>query len=558
MKGAAPSKNKAKAFFKDLFPAYAIVFTLHFMLFIYEPLLMYCTHQNDLWFDLQVMIRPVILGFLIFLAESVLFFSLAYIVIRLIFKKNYQSIFGMIEIVLFSFVFVTFLQGNIFSMFLPALDGSEIDWDRLAKNDFFGILSLLLVFGLFFLLLIKRGEHRTVKYMTIAAIGMFIFMTLFLVIEIVAWSALRRKDSIITTDRNFSTVSEDTNFIIFLCDAVGSSEFNSVMAENPEYQKVFEDFTYCPDTLGGYPCTRDTIPLILSGKFNKNEMEFEDYSSSSYNSSPLFDKLAEEGYDINLYEPELIWYGNRSYDIKNGDEFSRYMLPLVSFMKEELKYIGYKYLPYIFKKYSYIGTMDFNGLVDKFIWDNHTIYGNIIDNPELNKTSSKVFSFIHTEGAHVPFHYDKDLNIIENGTYEQKIEASITMISAYLERLKANGAYDNTSIIIMADHGNAAYNSDDGMRVRANPMFMIKGVNEHHPYAQSEKPVSYGDLPEIYSNLIDGKSAEEALEFIPNQRERIFIWYKYCLENHMVEYSVTGKAWEWEKFEKTGNIYDLK
>lgn len=558
MKAVTRSNSKARPFFKDLFPACIIVFSLHFMLFIYEPLLMYCTHQNDLWFDLPVMIRPVILSFLIFFAEGIMFFSLSYLIIRLIFKKNYRSIFRMIEIVLFSVVFITFLQGNIFSMYLPALDGSEIDWDKLMINDLFGILSFVAVLGIFFLLLIKRGEHRTVKYLTIAAIGMLIFLTLFLLIEMISWSALRRKDSIITTDRNFSTISEDKNFIILLCDAVGSSEFNSVMEENPEYKEVFEDFTYCPDTLGGYPCTRDSIPLILSGKYNKNEMKFEDYSSSSYNSSPFFSRLTEEGYDINLYEPELIWYGERKFDIKNGDEFSRYMLPLGSFMEEELKYIGYKYLPYIFKKYSYIETMDFNGLVDKFIWDSHTVYGNIIENPVLNRTSSKVFSFIHTEGAHVPFKYDKDLNIIENGTYEQKIESAITLLDAYIKRLKANGTYDNTVIVILADHGNTALNSATDMLVRANPLLMIKGIDEHHPYEESQKPISYGDLTEIFDNLIDGKSAEKSLEYIPDSRQRIYMWYRnFCFENHIEEYAVTGKAWEWEKFEKTGNVYDL-
>ena len=35
-----------------------------------------------------------------------------------------------------------------------------------------------------------------------------------------------------------------------------------------KFKEVFEDFTYYPDTLGGYPCTRDTIPLVLGGALN--------------------------------------------------------------------------------------------------------------------------------------------------------------------------------------------------------------------------------------------------------------------------------------------------
>ncbi|MDE6725600.1 MAG: sulfatase-like hydrolase/transferase, partial [Ruminiclostridium sp.] len=345
---------------------------------------------------------------------------------------------------------------------------------------------------------------------------------------------------------------------ILLCDAVGSSEFKKVLEENPKYKEVFENFTYCPDTLSGYPCTRDNIPLILGGQFNKNEKVFQEFSSETLNGSPFFKELNDSGYDINLYESELIWYGSRNYEIKNGEDFKDYKLPFGLFMREELKYVGYKYLPYLLKEHSRIETMNFNGLVEMYMWDDHTIFQNIKKTPEITKVPQKVFSYIHTEGAHLPFGYDRDLNIIENGTYKQKIEAMITMLNAYIERLKENNLYDNTVIVIMADHGNTALISADDMLVRANPMFMIKGINEHHSFTESQKPVSYGDLMDIYSALLEEQTAEEALSHIPDSRQRIYMWYRnFQLESHIVEYAVTGKAWEWEKFEKTGNVYDL-
>ena len=132
------------------------------------------------------------------------------------------------------------------------------------------------------------------------------------------------------------------------------------------------------------------------------------------------------------------------------------------------------------------------------------------------------------------------------------------MLNAYIERLKANGAYDNTVIIIMADHGNTNLNSATDMLVRANPMFMVKGIGESHEFTVSEKPLSYLDLMDIYSELLDDKTAEEATADIPDKRERIFMWYRnFRLENHIEEYVVADKAWEWQKFKKTGKEYDL-
>ncbi len=89
-------------------------------------------------------------------------------------------------------------------------------------------------------------------------------------------------------------------------------------------------------------------------------------------------------------------------------------------------------------------------------------------------------------------------------------------------------------------------------------MFMVKGLNEHHEFTKSDKPLSYTDLMSIYSKLLDGSTAEEATADIPDKRERFFMWYRnFRLEHHIEEYVVTDKAWEWQKFRKTGREYDL-
>lgn len=529
------------------------------MLFVFEPLLMYSTNQLDFWFDLALMAEPMLMGFAIFFFGSAAVFTAAYLINKAIVKEKEPTAYRVIAIAVFFVFFAAYLQGNLLAGSLPALDGSVIDWTQFGKNDFITLTVWLALIGLAVFLLIKLGVKSTLKYVAGFTVVVFVMLTVSLITELISWNAFARKDSIITTSKDFNSISSDKNFIVILNDAVGSSEFGSVLEENPEYKKVFEDFTYFPDTLGCYPCTRDTIPLVLSGGLNKNEMEFEEFSSQALNKSPFFSELIDRGYDINLYEPELIWYGSKNFSINNSADYENYRLPFASFFREEMKYVKFKYLPYRFKRYSDIESMDFNGLVDKYIWDNRTIYGTAQNTPTLDKKSGKSFKFVHTEGAHIPFKYDKDLNILEGyGTYEQKIEATITMLNAYIERLKANGTYDNTVIIIMADHGNTDLNSADDMLVRANPMFMVKGIGESHEFTVSDKPLSYLDLMDIYSELLDDKTAEEATADIPDKRERTFMWYRnFRLEHHIEEYVVTDKAWEWRKFKKTGREYDL-
>lgn len=105
-----------------------------------------------------------------------------------------------------------------------------------------------------------------------------------------------------------------------------------------------------------------------------------------------------------------------------------------------------------------VGTQDFEDFrtnpddCETFSYDNEVFY-NAVKNSEMTKTDDKTFKFIHIWGAHVPFVFDKDMNRIEDGTYAQNVEACMTMTDAYLKKLKENGVYDNSVIIVMADHG---------------------------------------------------------------------------------------------------------
>lgn len=558
MNASEQHQSKFKAYLHELLPAYIITFVFSYMVFVFEPILMYCTNQLDFWFDLLLMLPPMLLGFAAVFVGCAAVITAVYAANKAIAKGKEPVVYRILTLVLFFVFFATYLQGNFFAGGLPALDGSEIDWNGFGKYNVTTIIVWVELCLLAVIFAVKFGLKRLLKYVTIATGAVFIMLTVSLITEMISWNAFARKDAIITTNTNFDSISKDKNFVIFLADAVGSSEFGGVLNDNPEYKEVFEDFTYFPDTLGCYPCTRDTIPVVLGGALNKNETDFKKFSAQAYNNSPLFQELTERGYEINLYEPELIWYGKREFSVENSTDYDKYALPFGSYFREELKFVGFKYLPYFLKRHSGIESMDFNGLVDKFIYDDRTVYKMIQQTPKLGKTSKKSFRFIHTEGAHIPFTYDKDLNIIAGGTYEIKIEASITMINAYIERLKENDVYDNTVIIVMADHGNTNLNSSDDMLVRGNPMFMIKGIGEHHEFTVSDKPLSYLDLMDIFGDLLDDKSAAESVEDIPDERERYYMWYRnFRLEHHIEEYVVTDKAWEWRKFKKTGREFDL-
>ena len=89
-----------------------------------------------------------------------------------------------------------------------------------------------------------------------------------------------------------------------------------------------------------------------------------------------------------------------------------------------------------------------------------------------------------------------------------------------------------------------------------NPLLAIKGINESHEVEFSSKAISYAEINEALTMLIDGKKSADLFKDIPNTRKRTFLWYHFTKENHMVEYTTTGKANDMAKFKTTGKVYD--
>ena len=46
-------------------------------------------------------------------------------------------------------------------------------------------------------------------------------------------------------------MSEDQNFVILLLDTVDSRTVTELLADHPEYNETFRDFTYFENTVGG-------------------------------------------------------------------------------------------------------------------------------------------------------------------------------------------------------------------------------------------------------------------------------------------------------------------
>ena len=547
-----------KKYLKEMIPTIILAFTASFMLFIYEPIILYSSNMSDFWFDIYTMFSCNIIAFLVCFTSILLIYTFIYFIENIL-SKGKKNIYYICLLIGFIGFIVTYIQGNYLSKSLPLLDGTTINWNNYTTQMIISAILLFTVSLTVIICTIKFKYEKIIKVLKYLTIVIFAMISVSLVSTCLTKNCFIRKDFLATaTTKNINTYSSNKNFIIFLLDAMDSTRTKKIIDENSEYQDIFQDFTYYPDTVSGYVFTRDSIPLILTGNWNENETDFSIFYNDALRNSPLFDMLKENHYDTNIYDEELIYNSNDTDQIKNLSFDTD--IDKLSFFKQEIKYVLFKYLPYYLKPYSKIETMDFNGtkttatLDNRFVWNNTVFYDTYLqENIEI--TSHNQFKFIHLEGPHAPFDCDANLQPIENGTYEQKVEASLKIINTYLNYLKENNVYNNSAIIIMADHG-YEYETEHTI-FRQNPIFYVKGINENHDFRTSNEKIGFEDLMKIYENLLNDKSTANLLDDVDTSNPRRILLHETFNYDHMTEYMQQGTSRDYSTSVLTGNTFNL-
>lgn len=542
--------KKEKRSIKDFVPALLVSLAASFMIMVFAPIEIYYSNQDQFWFEIKQLIPVVICLFMIFLVVSLVVLG----VLFLINQKAYN-----VGIILYLIAFLsTYIQGNFLVKNLPGLDGTQPVWKDYISEDIKTIIVWGVVSAIVIAFAVKFKSQKLRNAISIVSVCIFLMIAVTLVTVVLTTKVTDKDYEMVVTDKDEFEMSSDTNFIILLLDAMEGGTYDEVAQNHPEYAEIMRDFTYYDNTVCGYTFTKQSIPFIMSGKWYENERPFADYATDAYTNSPFLTKLSQKGYKMSLYEPELYTSDKELYKFSNIIKDKTDISSYITFMKREIQITGYKYAPFILKRFCMVGTQDFEDFrtnpddCETFSYDNEVFY-NAVKNSEMTKTDDKTFKFIHIWGAHVPFVFDKDMNRIEDGTYAQNVEACMTMTDAYLKKLKENGVYDNSVIIVMADHG---YGLSYGPRNRQHPVLFIKGKNESHDYTVSEAPISYDDLQEAYSRLLDGATGEDVFDYKEgDERQRRYLYFEYEHEEILEEYFQEGYAGDLDTLKASGRKF---
>jgi hypothetical protein len=468
-------------------------------------------------------------------------------------------------LVCYTTVFISsYIQGNFMTSYLPALDGSDFDWDSVSIQR---VYSAMLWIGIFILVIIAINFLHAEKFKkTVAyASGFFSLMLLLslTILCIMTDGAQIKSNPAVTADYEFE-MSTDKNFVILMLDAVDGCEFSDILDSSPEYNDILSDFTYYDNTMSAYPYTELSLPFILSGEYYDGETSYEKYYLNSFTDSPIFSALEEQNYRLGLYEADAP-ADSLMYKFDNIYPRDTYFTSIINTIKVQIKLMALRYMPYDLKKWLALTVDDIPNLRQYDInyvclnfTDSNMQFYNDINEQSITFTDDKCFKFIHIEGAHIPFRYDKYMNVYYDytSTYTGNVEACFTIVNAYLQKLKDSGVYDNTAVIIMSDHG---YNrtENDVSSGRQHAILLAKGFDEHHDtLTVSSAPVSYEEFTDMAEKLLNGSSGSSLSDYKEEDtRKRTYMLFEFKGNDHTIyEYIQTGDVDDTDTLIPTGKI----
>ncbi len=535
--------------------AIALSAAASFMLCVFEPLNLYFQNRREYWYDFYTLMPVCLLMFIIFFATG----ALALMLLAAFVPRLYSA-----ALTLYTALFVClYIQGNYMAEDLPVLDGLQIDWSDYSEQSLYSIImwTVVTIVIVAARLLLKKNNFET----GVSVLSCFIMLMLLVTVVTVGImndGFVKRPELTATTDYEW-LYSTDANYIIVVLDAVDGEEEIDVLDSHPEYKDALADFTFYDNVMCGYPYTFFAMPFLLSGEWYEYQEDYYEYKEEAYANAPIISALREEGYRLGMYDVEVPVTDERMSQYENLVEDRGSISSVVDFAKVQLRLVGFKYLPYSLKRVSQVLPWELDNLEEnREDVERVTFYGNNIPfyehciSGEIEYTEDKCFKLIHLEGAHVPLVYNADVTTSEVTSYTGNVEATNTVMAAYIEKLKESGVYDNSVIIFLSDHG-FNRNVGDVPEERQHSILFVKGIGETHGEMQVDSaPISQEDFSDAYLKLLDGGSGAELFEWEEGdarERRYLFHYSEDELTLGLWEYMQSGWAGDEDTLEYTGN-----
>jgi len=462
--------------------------------------------------------------FLVIFCISVAFISIINFAFRnakvSLFSEEFQlSVFNIFLLLLMLCVWA---EGSFLSKGLPSINGQTglfSSKGRLIADT--AIWGFIIVCGAFFW---KKLARRAL---------LFHFAIFILMIAAISDAYLSKNDKLPIHATRQEVLSKlrfhpQDNIIVILVDTVPTAAALDLLHEQPDAFKEFDGFTLFRNNLGTGAITAWAVPATLQGALY-NGGPYAAFVRKVFDSPDgLAQTFANSAIYVSSLLPQCCFIINDSAR-NNARVLTTNASPPVYAMQY------FPFIPYLFKEHvaAYIANRTLGGkstLTDESIYQQALI-------PALKNPSSPLptVHFHHLFGVHPPYDtHDGNGNPLPvKEAFLKRNRETFQMFSDFLKELKQQNLYDDSIILLIADHGyNGIFeNPKNGLTQLELPLFMVKPKNAHAEMTLSDSPFSSAymvallkllkDQPERFEHYCDSLPEERHIFMRPDLLLRV-------------------------------------
>ncbi len=449
---------------------------------------------------------------------------------------------------------------------MEVLIGQRIGWDKgtVAVN----LLVWLGIFGAVFGIRVffRNAWNKLLRSFSLALVA----------IQAIALISLLLTTEVLTEEKNgylsqegMLELSKERNVIVFVLDSFDGRIMDRILDEEPDFLEPLEGFTYFPNAISVHSRTYPSITYLLTGNICYFDLRPISYINESFSKSNFIPELSRNHVDMGLYTFDY-YVGARANGLIRNYVAEKQPLKFAQTVEFLLDMVLYRDMPYLLKgRYSYEATYINSNVVDEEAleamdsigaapfrnFDDEWFYTTFQREGLSANTENPVFRFYHLGSCHLDLSQQETLG-----------KRSLEIVYGFLDQMRELGIYENSTVIILSDHGSSGGGGLDMPHKTAVPLTIAKTMGTSSDMIQvSEAPVSHTDfIPSVLDGFsLDYENYGRPLFDIVEGEQRERYYYYSALnsdeegEIELREYLLDGDARDENNYHFTENKWNI-
>lgn len=358
--------------------------------------------------------------------------------------------------------------------------------------------------------------------------------------------------------------SKKKNMLVIMLDAFQSDFFQEILKRRPTWAAEFSGFTYYPHAAAVGPVTYLSMPSIHSGRVYTSKENVAQFYKEEVENKSFMKELQNNGYRAVMvnpymgYSPPHIARIDENYfsSIQSGVVHDACVLLNLSFLNS---------LPVLAHWWSKVRPLTSSNSMLSILASN------------ITATSPRpTIKFLHLYDSHHPAKYDQNCQRIDRPTWSRlaainQDQCAVSRLINVLNTLKQQALYDQTAILIIADHGTGFPPdiNESAMGAYANPLMLFKPFSKKGVLITSERRTSLIDIKNIVCATTNDCSTiyptlDKLMSTFDKQRRLPFNMYQtisgYLDAIRVFTYELSGSPRDnasWTKLVPAGFVHQL-